>query len=145
MYRYSMKVESAGEVFFYRDVTIEDVRELRFADPEAAGTGQEKLSRRGLEKFLSSLASQESFSEVLPKIEALKPGCEWLDAVDNLDLLIRSQRRIEFRVTDRAMLWVFDLVGKATALFRWSNHGRALRPNTRARRAGSNRHKKRGR
>ena len=79
------KVESAGEVFFYRDVTIEDVRELRFADPEVAGTRQEKLSRRGFKKFLYSLASQESFSTVSAKIDtSVKPGCKLLDAVAEL-------------------------------------------------------------
>ena len=57
---------------------------LGFADPEVAGTGQEKLSRRGFKQFLLSLASQESFSEMLPKLETLKPACEWLDAVAEL-------------------------------------------------------------
>ena len=78
------KVESGGGVFYYRDVTIEGLRELRFADPEPAGTRQKKLSRRGFKEFLSSLASQESFSKMAPKIDARKPGCELLDAIAEL-------------------------------------------------------------
>lgn len=78
------RVQSGGEVFFYRDVTIEGVEALRFTEPETTGARTEKLPRRDFKGFVLSLASQEAFSKILPKIEALETGCQLLDAIAEL-------------------------------------------------------------
>lgn len=78
------RVESGGEVLFYRDVTIEGVRPAKFVDPEVAGTSKQKVTRQDLKATLLDLASPEAFARTAPKIEALKTGCELIDAVAEL-------------------------------------------------------------
>lgn len=78
------KVVSGGRTFFYRDVTIREVRETGFTPPEGKGTRKQSLPSGDLGKFFEARASPESYARVLPKIEALKTGCDLLDAVDEL-------------------------------------------------------------
>lgn len=78
------RVESGGQLFFYRDVVVEEVRETSFGKPQKKGAETKRLRSRDLETWLTSFASRGSFARVEPKIEAMKPGCDLLDAIAEL-------------------------------------------------------------
>jgi hypothetical protein len=78
------KLEYRGRTFFYRDVTVEEVREMRFAPPDMKRKSTQTLPIHDLKEFFASRATPESFAGVLSKIETLEPGCEVLDAVAEL-------------------------------------------------------------
>lgn len=79
------RVESGGRTFFYRNVTVEGVREARFTPPEdSERTRTQKLPSGDLESFFARRSSPESYAGIVPKIRSLKTGCHLLDAVGEL-------------------------------------------------------------
>ena len=78
------EVKSGGETFFYRDVVVDEVVETRFTARDKKGASRKRLKARDLRGFLTSFVSPESYAKVVPKLEALEPGCQLLDAIHEM-------------------------------------------------------------